>query len=99
MGRELMSEKRENSGYKIVLKRYKRKYGGNKAKILKKFRDIAKSSVNSKSAKNVLTKGVVKKVKVKKGIKSEETDNVEVGVEETFGTEDDVTELDGDGEY
>ena len=36
---------------------------------------------------------------MKKGIKSEETDNVEVGVEETFGTEDDVTELDGDGEY
>lgn len=94
MDRELMSEKRENSGYKIILKRYKRKYGGNKAKILKKFRDIAKSSVNNKSAKNVLNKPVSKKVNVKNVVKNEETENI--GIEETYVTEDEVTEVDGE---
>jgi hypothetical protein len=42
MAREFLNEKRDDSGYRIILKRYKKKYVGNKAKILKKFRDIMK---------------------------------------------------------
>jgi len=91
MGRDFLSEKRENTGYKIILKRYKRKYGGTKARILKKFRDISKNSVNSKSAKNVLSKPVVKKTKVKKDLKKGEIEE-SVVVEET----EEETEYDGE---
>ena len=89
MGREFMSDKRENSGYKIILKRYKKKYGGTKARILKKFRDISKNSVNSKSAKNVLSKPVVKKTKVKKELKKVEGEETGL-VEETCLTEEET---------
>jgi len=91
MGRDFLSDKRENTGYKIILKRYKRKYGGTKARILKKFRDISKNSVNSKSAKNVLSKPVVKKTKVKKDLKKGEIEE-SVVVEET----EEETEYDGE---
>lgn len=84
--RMILNEKRENSGYKIILKRYKKKYVGNKAKILKKIRDISRSSVISKSAKSSLNQNIVKpnlnsKSKLKKNIlpnqKVEETDNIQ----------------------
>ena len=85
----VLNEKRDNSGYKIILKRYKKKYFGNKARILKKFRDISRSSINSKSAKTSLNQNVVKqtKSKVKKvvpqGVKIEdEENNEETNVEE-----------------
>jgi len=75
------SEKRENSGYRIILKRYKKKYFGNKAKVLKKFRDISRTSINSKSAKTSLTQAnpkTISKSKLKKPlvlVKSEDENN------------------------
>jgi len=63
------NEKRDNSGYKIILKRYKKKYFGSKAKVLKKFRDISRISINSKSAKTSLnqsTTKIITKTKSKK---------------------------------
>ena len=92
MGRDFLSEKREDAGYKVILKRYKRKYGGTKAKILKKFRDISKNSVNSKSAKNVLSKPVVKKTKVNKDLKKGEIEESVVVEETEEETEYDVEE-------
>ena len=85
----VLNEKRDNSGYKIILKRYKKKYFGNKARILKKFRDISRSSINSKSAKTSLNQNVVKQTKskvkkvVQQGVKIEdEENNEETNVEE-----------------
>ena len=75
------NEKRENSGYRIILKRYKKKYFGNKAKVLKKFRDISRTSINSKSAKTSLTQAnpkTISKSKLKKPlvpVKSEDENN------------------------
>lgn len=65
MAREFLNEKRDDSGYRIILKRYKKKYLGNKAKILKKFRDIMKNSITNKSAKTTLTQATKKKTRAK----------------------------------
>lgn len=100
MEREFMNEKRDNSGYKIILKRYKKKYLGNKAKILKKFRDIMKNSITNKSVKTTLTQATKKKsrAKPKKAIgkkEDTETGNVEDSVnlsEDDDDKEDDVEE-------
>ena len=78
------NEKRDNSGYKIILKRYKKKYFGNKAKVLKKFRDISRTSINSKSAKTSLNQATLKptiknknKKNASQNIKLEEIDKIE----------------------
>jgi hypothetical protein len=100
MQREFLNEKRNESGYRIILKRYKKKYLGNKAKILKKFRDIMKNSVTNKSAKTTLTQATKKKTraKPKKAIgkkEDTETGNVEDSVnlsEDEDDKEDDVEE-------
>jgi len=94
----VLSEKRENSGYKIILKKYKKKYIGNKAKVLKKFRDISRSSMNSKSAKTTLNQGTIKtnKVKSKKIIKLTKEDAINnPDIEETIA-DDDFSEDDED---
>ena len=100
MARQFLNEKRDDSGYKIILKRYKKKYLGNKAKILKKFRDIMKNSVTNKSAKTTLTQATKKKTraKPKKAIgkkEDTETGNIEDSVnlsEDDEDKEDDVEE-------
>jgi len=100
MARQFLNEKRDDSGYKIILKRYKKKYLGNKAKILKKFRDIMKNSVTNKSAKTTLTQASKKKTraKPKKAIgkkEDTETGNIEDSVnlsEDDEDKEDDVEE-------
>jgi hypothetical protein len=98
MAREFLNEKRDDSGYRIILKRYKKKYLGNKAKILKKFRDIMKNSITNKSAKTTLTQATKKKTRAKPkkviGKKEDtETGNVEDSVnlsEDEDDKEDDV---------
>jgi hypothetical protein len=100
MAREFLNDKRDDSGYKIILKRYKKKYLGNKAKILKKFRDIMKNSITNKSAKTTLTQATKKKTRAKPkkviGKKEDtETGNVEDSVnlsEDEDDKEDDVEE-------
>lgn len=100
MAREFLNEKRDDSGYRIILKRYKKKYVGNKAKILKKFRDIMKNSITNKSAKTTLTQATKKKTRAKPkkviGKKEDtETGNVEDSVnlsEDEDDKEDDVEE-------
>jgi len=100
MARQFLNEKRDDSGYKIILKRYKKKYLGNKAKILKKFRDIMKNSVTNKSAKTTLTQASKKKTraKPKKSIgkkEDTETGNIEDSVnlsEDDEDKDDDVEE-------
>jgi hypothetical protein len=100
MAREFLNEKRDDSGYRIILKRYKKKYVGNKAKILKKFRDIMKNSITNKSAKTTLTQATKKKTRVKPkkiiGKKEDtETGNVDDSVnlsEDEDDKEDDVEE-------
>jgi hypothetical protein len=51
--------------YRIILKRYKKKYLGNKAKILKKFHYIMKNSITNKSAKTTLIQATKKKSRAK----------------------------------
>ena len=100
IAREFLNEKRDDSGYRIILKRYKKKYLGNKAKILKKFRDIMKNSITNKSAKTTLTQPTKKKAraKPKKAIgkkEDTETGNVEDSInlsEDEDDKEDDVEE-------
>ena len=100
MAREFLNDKRDDSGYKIILKRYKKKYLGNKAKILKKFRDIMKNSITNKSAKTTLTQATKKKTRAKPkkviGKKEDtETGNVEDSLnlsEDEDDKEDDVEE-------
>ena len=100
MAREFLNDKRDDSGYRIILKRYKKKYLGNKAKILKKFRDIMKNSITNKSAKTTLIQATKKKTRAKpkkvKGKKEDtETGNVEDSVnlsEDEDDKEDDVEE-------
>jgi len=100
MEREFLNEKRDDSGYRIILKRYKKKYLGNKAKILKKFRDIMKNSITNKSAKTTLTQATKKKTRAKPkktiGKKEDtETGNVEDSInlsEDEDDKEDDVEE-------
>lgn len=100
MSREFLNDKRDDSGYRIILKRYKKKYLGNKAKILKKFRDIMKNSITNKSAKTTLTQATKKKTRAKPkkviGKKEDtETGNVEDSVnlsEDEDDKEDDVEE-------
>lgn len=100
MMREFLNEKRDDSGYKIILKRYKKKYLGNKAKILKKFRDIMKNSITNKSVKTTLTQTTKKKTKAKPkkaiGKKEDtETGNVEDSVnlsDDDEDKEDDIEE-------
>jgi hypothetical protein len=64
---------REITGYKIVLKKYKTKYVGNRAKILKRFRDISRMSVNTRSVKTSLN-AVKPKTKTKKNVSVEKED-------------------------
>ena len=100
MAREFLNDKRDDSGYRIILKRYKKKYLGNKAKILKKFRDIMKNSITNKSAKTTLTQTTKKKTRAKPkkavGKKEDtETGNVEDSInlsEDEEDKEDDVEE-------
>jgi len=69
---------REISGYKIILKKYKTKYVGNRAKILKRFRDISRMSVNTRSVKTSLNTVKPKtKTKTKKNVSVEKADDVE----------------------
>jgi len=101
--RMVLNEKRDNSGYKIILKRYKKKYIGGKAKVLKKLRDISRFSINSKSAKTSLNQNVVKnnaKQKSKKNlpvlVKEDEINNPEetqTGVEEYTVEEEEDEEI------
>jgi len=104
--RMVLNEKRDNSGYKIILKRYKKKYIGGKAKVLKKLRDISRCSINSKSAKTSLNQNVVKnnaKQKSKKNlpvlVKEDEINNPEetqTGVEEYTVEEEEDEEIENE---
>ena len=83
----VMDTSREITGYKIVLKKYKTKYVGNRAKILKRFRDISRMSVNTRSVKTSLNtvKPKTKSTKnslVKKGDEEEEDEEEEEEEEE-----------------
>jgi hypothetical protein len=66
---------REITGYKIILKKYKTKYVGNRAKILKRFRDISRMSVNTRSVKTSLN-AVKPKTKTKKIVSIEKADEL-----------------------
>jgi hypothetical protein len=66
---------REITGYKIILKKYKTKYVGNRAKILKRFRDISRMSVNTRSVKTSLN-AVKPKTKIKKNVSIEKADEL-----------------------
>jgi hypothetical protein len=88
--REFLNEKRDDSGYRIILKRYKKKYLGNKAKILKKFRDIMKNSISNKSAKTTLTQTTKKKAKAKpKKVAGKKEDTETGNVEDSVNLSDD----------
>ena len=83
----VMDTSREITGYKIVLKKYKTKYVGNRAKILKRFRDISRMSVNTRSVKTSLNtvKPKTKSTKnslVKKGDEEEEDEEEDEEEEE-----------------
>ena len=92
MGREFLSEKRENSGYKIVLKKYKRKYVGYPAKVLKKFRDISRASLSSRSTKITLNQGKTNvKVKQKKVVAKKVVDEPN-NLEEEFSSEEEFSD-------
>ena len=84
---------REINGYKIVLKKYKTKYVGNRAKILKRFRDISRMSVNTRSVKTSLN-AVKPKTKTKKNVSVEKADDVEQLSEEEEEEEDGEEEFD-----
>ena len=102
-GRMTENEKRDDSGYKIILKRYKKKYLGNKAKVLKKFRDISRISINSKSAKTSLNQNTIKpvvKTKARK-VQSQPVENAIVeetntGVDEYIVEEEDDDEVEAE---
>ncbi len=82
----VMDTSREITGYKIVLKKYKTKYVGNRAKILKRFRDISRMSVNTRSVKTSMN--VVKpKIKTRKNIS---IDNEQLSEED----DDEIDEID-----
>ncbi len=83
---------REITGYKIVLKKYKTKYVGNRAKILKRFRDISRMSVNTRSVKTSLNT-VKPKTKTKKNISVEKEDE-QLSEEEEEEEEEDEEEID-----
>ena len=72
----VMDNNRDITGYKIVLKKYKTKYVGNRAKVLKRFRDISRMSVNTRSVKTTLN-AVKPKTKSKKNISVEKVDDME----------------------
>jgi hypothetical protein len=98
MEREFLNDKRDDSGYRIILKRYKKKYLGNKAKILKKFRDIMKNSITNKSAKTTLTQPTKKtKAKPKKAVNKKE--DTETGnIEDSINLSEDEDEKEDDAE-
>jgi hypothetical protein len=85
----VVDNSREITGYKIVLKKYKTKYVGNRAKILKRFRDISRMSVNTRSVKTSLN-AVKSKTKTKKNVSIEKIEEDEEEEEE----EDDEEEED-----
>ena len=95
MERDFLNEKRDNSGYKIILKRYKKKYLGNKAKILKKFRDIMKNSITNKSVKTTLTQATKKKSRAKpKKVLGKKEDTETGNVEDSINLSDKEEEED-----
>jgi len=97
--REFLNEKRDDSGYRIILKRYKKKYLGNKAKILKKFRDIMKNSISNKSAKTTLTQTTKKKAKAKpKKVAGKKEDTETGNVEDSVNLSDDEEDKEDDVE-
>lgn len=78
----ILNESSDNNGYRIILKKYKVKYNGNRSKILKKFREISRLSINNRSIKTSLNN--IKqstRVKLKKElenvIKNDDSDNEE----------------------
>jgi hypothetical protein len=92
----ILNEPTDINGYRIILKKYKIKYNGNRAKILKKFREISRLSINNRSIKTSLNN--IKqptRIKLKKGvenvIKNDDTDDEEEK-EETEETEEVVEE-------
>lgn len=84
---------REITGYKIILKKYKTKYVGNRAKILKRFRDISRMSVSTRSVKTSLN-AVKPKIKSKKNVSVEKVDDIE-----QLSEEDEEEDGDGDEEF
>ena len=89
----IMDNNREINGYKIVLKKYKTKYIGNRAKILKRFRDISRMSVNTRSVKISLNP-VKPKTKSKKNVSVEKVDDIEQLSDEEEEEEDGDEEFD-----
>jgi hypothetical protein len=99
MAREFLNDKRDDSGYKIILKRYKKKYLGNKAKILKKFRDIMKNSITNKSAKTTLTQATKKKTRAKpKKVIGKKEDTETGNVEDSVNLSEDEDDKEADVE-
>ena len=99
MSREFLNDKRDDSGYRIILKRYKKKYLGNKAKILKKFRDIMKNSITNKSAKTTLTQATKKKTRAKpKKVIGKKEDTETGNVEDSVNLSEDEDDKEDDAE-
>jgi len=97
IAREFLNEKRDDSGFRIILKRYKKKYLGNKAKILKKFRDIMKNSITNNSAKTTLTQATKKKTRAKpKKVISKKEDTETGNIEDSINLSEDEEDKDDD---
>lgn len=78
----ILNELNDNNGYRIILKKYKVKYNGNRSKILKKFREISRLSINNRSIKTSLnnikqTNRVKLKKELENVIKNDDSDNEE----------------------
>ena len=82
----------EMSGFKINLKKYKKKYVGTNAKVLKKYRDIARNSALCRSVKINISSGKSKK---SKDIKSKLVGNEK---EETIGDDVNTDNISSDEE-
>jgi hypothetical protein len=83
----ILNELNDNNGYRIILKKYKVKYNGNRSKILKKFREISRLSINNRSIKTSLnnikqTNRVKLKKELENVIKNDDSDNEEEEEEE-----------------
>lgn len=90
-------ENNEMTGTKINLKKYKKKYSGIKAKVLKRYKDISKSSAISSSVK-VATKKNPKKTTTKKTLKKDYVNKTDIPSDVEEEEDDDDDDEDDDEE-
>ena len=91
---ECESDDNEMAGTKINLKKYKKKYSGIKAKVLRRYKDISKSSAISSSVK-VATKKNAKKITSKKTLKKDNVNKTDI-LSDDDDEDDDDDDDDGD---